>query len=139
MAANQIAAWNGSSWSRLGSGMNSSVYALTVYGNKLVAGGLFTGAGGKVAAHIAEWTKGACPITLTGDVNLNGSINSADIIALVNYVFKLGAPPDPCPAAGDVNCNGAVTSSDIIALVSFVFKGGPPPCDGCTSPLAAGC
>src|SRR5258705_34815 len=30
VAANYVAKWNGSSWSALGSGMNGSVYALTV-------------------------------------------------------------------------------------------------------------
>jgi len=68
----------------------------------------------------------------TGDVNTDGSITSADIIYLVNYVFKGGAPPMPCEAAGDVNCNGSVTSADIIYLVSYVFKGGAAPCDVCT-------
>jgi hypothetical protein len=82
---------------------------------------------------------GGCPITMTGDVNVSGTITSADIIGLVNYVFKGGAPPLPCVAAGDVNCNGAVTSADIINLVNYVFKGGAAPCNGCTSPLAAGC
>ena len=80
-----------------------------------------------------------CPITLTGDVNLSGTITSADIIATVNFVFKGGAHPQPCDAAADVNCNGAVTSADIIGLVNYVFKGGDPPCDACTSPLAAEC
>ena len=80
-----------------------------------------------------------CPITRTGDVNVSGTITSADIIGLVNYVFKGGAQPQPCVASGDVNCSGAVTSADIISLVNYVFKAGPSPCDACTSPLAAGC
>ena len=82
---------------------------------------------------------GLCPITLTGDVNLSGSLTSADIIAMVNFVFKGGAPPLPCEAAADVNCNGSVTSADVIFMVGHVFKGGPGPCDACTSPLAAAC
>lgn len=81
----------------------------------------------------------ACPIAITGDINVSGAITSADIILEVNFCFKGGAPPQPCVAAGDVNCSGTVTSADIIFLVNFVFKGGPAPCDGCTSPLAASC
>ena len=72
-------------------------------------------------------------------MNLSGTITSADIIGLVNFVFKGGDPPLPCVAAGDVNCGGTVTSADIIALVNYVFKGGLAPCDACTSPLAAAC
>lgn len=75
---------------------------------------------------------GVCPITMTGDVNTDASITSADIIYLVGYVFKGGPAPMPCEAAGDVNCNGSVTSADIIYLVAYVFKGGPAPCDVCT-------
>lgn len=82
---------------------------------------------------------GGCPIAITGDVNINGTITSADIIALVNYVFKGGDAPLPCEAAGDVNCTESVTSADIIYLVVHVFKGGPVPCDACTSSLAASC
>lgn len=62
-----------------------------------------------------------------GDVNKNGVINSADIIYLVNFVFKGGAAPLCSPTAGDVNCNGVTNSADIIYLVNHVFKGGPPP------------
>ena len=48
-AANYIAQWNGSSWSALGSGMNSDVNALAVSGSTLYAGGDFTTAGGNAA------------------------------------------------------------------------------------------
>jgi hypothetical protein len=44
-----IAQWNGSSWSALGSAMNSNVYALAVSGGTLYAGGAFTYAGSKIA------------------------------------------------------------------------------------------
>ena len=54
MAAN-IAKWDGSNWSALGSGMNTSVLALAVSGTNLYAGGRFTNAGGSAAAYIAKW------------------------------------------------------------------------------------
>ena len=40
--ANHIAKWNGSSWSALGSGLNSVVFALAVSGSDVYAGGDFT-------------------------------------------------------------------------------------------------
>ena len=46
VSAGRIASWDGTSWSALGSGMNSNVYALTVYNNQLIAGGIFITAGG---------------------------------------------------------------------------------------------
>jgi len=72
-----------------------------------------------------------CPVAITGDVNDDRVITSADIIYLVNHVFKGGPAPLPCPAAGDVNCDGVITSADIIYLVGYVFKGGAPPCEVC--------
>lgn len=63
-----------------------------------------------------------------GDVNSTGTINSSDIIYLVNYVFKGGPLPACNGITGDVECSGTVTSSDIIYLVNYVFKGGLPPC-----------
>jgi hypothetical protein len=65
--------------------------------------------------------------TLPGDCDANGSFTSADIIALVNYVFKSG-PPCLQGCHGDVNCSGQITAADIILLVNHVFKSGPPPC-----------
>ena len=70
-------------------------------------------------------------VSLTGDVNTDSVLTSADIIGLVNYTFKSGDPPEPCVPAGDVNCSGNITSADIIYLVNHVFKGGSAPCDVC--------
>ncbi len=63
-----------------------------------------------------------------GDVNSTGTINSADIIFLVNHVFKGGPQPACAGVSGDVNCTGTLNSADIIYLVNYVFKGGVPPC-----------
>ena len=57
--ANNIAKWDGSAWSALGSGMDAQlvagVYALAVSGTDLYAGGYFTTAGGVPANDIAKW------------------------------------------------------------------------------------
>ena len=61
VGARRIAKWDGSSWAPLGSGMSSSVQALTVFddgsgsGPALYAGGFFTSAGGVSANGIATW------------------------------------------------------------------------------------
>jgi len=72
-----------------------------------------------------------CPIDVTGDVNADQVLTSADIIYLVGFVFKSGAAPLPIELAGDVDCNGNVTSTDIIFMVNHVFKGAQAPCDAC--------
>jgi hypothetical protein len=56
--ANNIAAWDGSSWLPVGegvSGQSATVGALAIYGNKLIAGGWFASAGGVSANNIASW------------------------------------------------------------------------------------
>jgi hypothetical protein len=75
-----------------------------------------------------EWEVGGVDLLpyCRGDFNLSGAITSADIILLVNYVFKSGPPSDD-PWTMDPDVSGTSTSSDIIFLVNFVFKGGSPP------------
>jgi hypothetical protein len=67
------------------------------------------------------------PPYIVGDVNESGSITAADVIYLVNFVFKGGPAPLPVWQAGDVNATSSITSADIVYLVNYVFKGGPPP------------
>ncbi len=59
VAANNIARWDGSSWSPLGSGLDGSVMALVAFddgtGPALYAGGFFDIAGGVAASSIARW------------------------------------------------------------------------------------
>ncbi len=73
-----------------------------------------------------------CALVMTGDIDAGGSVGPADIIGLVNFVFRSGTPPVPCEAAGDANCDAAVGTRDIIYLVNYIFKGGAAPCDACT-------
>ena len=65
---------------------------------------------------------------LLGDANGDGIIDLADIVYLINYLYKGGPPPDPLDA-GDANCDGVVDLADIVYLVNYLYKGGPAP--GC--------
>jgi hypothetical protein len=65
---------------------------------------------------------------IRGDDNGDGIINSADVVYLINYLFKKGPEPDPLWAA-DCNCDGVINSADVVYLINYLFKGGPPPCD----------
>jgi hypothetical protein len=77
----------------------------------------------------AEW---AIPVMVTvesyvcGDANGDGSLNVADAVHLINFVFKGGAAPEPLEA-GDANGDGDVNVADAVYMINFVFNGGPPP------------
>ena len=57
VSATNIAKWDGSAWSALGSGLDSSplVYALAAVGTDLYVGGGFTTSGGMTVNRIAKW------------------------------------------------------------------------------------
>lgn len=63
-----------------------------------------------------------------GDANGDLSVNVADAVFLINYVFKGGAAPDPLDS-GDANGDLSVNVADAVFLINYVFKGGVPPCD----------
>ena len=76
VAANHIAKWNGTDWSALGDGTDSSgwVRALAVSGSDLFVGGGFTSAGGVAAArYLAKWDGAAW--SAVGD-GLNGDVSA---------------------------------------------------------------
>jgi predicted phage tail protein len=56
VTVNQIARWNGSAWSALGSGTDGAVNALAVMGTSLYAGGWFSTVNDTLTAQrIARW------------------------------------------------------------------------------------
>jgi M6 family metalloprotease-like protein len=61
-----------------------------------------------------------------GDANGNGIADPADVVHLVNYLFRDGPEPDPYEA-GDCNCTGVVNGEDVVYLLNYLFKNGPPP------------
>ncbi|KPL04224.1 MAG: hypothetical protein AMJ73_04445 [candidate division Zixibacteria bacterium SM1_73] len=70
--------------------------------------------------------------SVPGDVNQSGEVNSADVVFLIDYLFKQGPPPDFLELA-DVNKDCIVNSADVVYLMNYLFKGGPCPKPGCAS------
>jgi PKD repeat protein len=85
VVVNNIAAWNGSSWSALGSGVggpNDYVGAIALNGTNLYVGGSFTNAGSVAANNIAAWNGSSWsalgsgvggPNDFVGAIALNGT------------------------------------------------------------------
>ena len=63
---------------------------------------------------------------IRGDANYDGDINVADVVHLVNYLFRNG--PSPIPYfAGDASSDGTINVGDIVYLLNYLYRDGPPP------------
>jgi hypothetical protein len=90
--ANNIAKWDGSTWSPVGAGLLESTpfaAALTVFddgtGPALYVGGQFTLAGEQSANHIAKWDGTAwAPLLHNGDPDLNGVSDPVFALSVFN-------------------------------------------------------
>lgn len=60
-----------------------------------------------------------------GDANNDGTVNVADVVYIINYVFKKG--PAPNSYLGDANGDTNINVADAVYLINFIFKGGTPP------------
>ena len=111
--ANRIAKWDGTAWSAVGPGMNSSVNALAVSGTNLYAGGNFGWAGGVLVNYIAKWDGTAWSALgsgVSGTVNAlavsgtnlyaGGNFVTAGGVTL-NYIGKWDGNDHPGPGFGD--------------------------------------
>ncbi len=61
-----------------------------------------------------------------GDANADGEVNVADVVYLINYIFKSGPPP-ASDWASDANGDGNVNVGDAVYLINYIFRSGPAP------------
>lgn len=66
------------------------------------------------------------PSGIEGDANGDSIVNIADVVFLINYLFKQDPPPNP-PSAGDINGDCFIGVTDIVWLINYLYRGGPPP------------
>jgi len=138
IACNNIACWDGSTWSTLGEGTNYGTMTLTVYDGELIVGGGFDTAGGIECRSIAGWdgitwspigtgTDGhiACLAVYDGDLIAAGWFNTAGASACRGIARWDGA--DWYPLGSGVNSEVyALTTynGELIAGGSFDSAGG---------------
>ncbi|MDB5267652.1 MAG: hypothetical protein JWP58_692, partial [Hymenobacter sp.] len=107
VVASNVARWNGTAWSSLGTGtangVDNSVLALAVAGNgDVYVGGYFTQAGGVAAGNVARWNGTAWSPLGAGTANGNGASGST--------VSALAVAPN-----GDVYVGGQFTQAGGVA------------------------
>lgn len=90
---------------------------------------LITGDRTELLGRIVEWmlppSSCADPF-VRGDANGSGSIDIADAVFLLEYLFAGGVSPSP-EASGDANNDAAIDISDAIYLLTFLFDSGASP------------
>jgi hypothetical protein len=129
--ANNIAKWNGSSWSPLGAGCSGIVHAITISGTDLYAAGQFIMAGEVLANRIAKWNGSSWSALGTGanntlyavtasgsDVYIGGSFTSAGGVTVANIAKWDGTSW----SALSTGCNNVVYA--LLATGTDVFAGG---------------
>ncbi len=143
VSATNIAKWDGSSWSALGSGLgpdtiSEAVFALTMSGGNLYAGGSFTSAGGVSATNIARWDGSSWSAVGSG---LNAAAvyalawSGSDLYASVSsYPFPVNPPLELSPGYNLARWNGNAWSaagsglndgvSALVVLGSDLYAGG---------------
>jgi hypothetical protein len=137
-AAN-IAKWDGTSWSALGSGTDDIVWALAVSGNDVYAGGEFFHAGGIEVGYVAKWdgsSWSALDSGIPGDFYYSGGIifalavSGSDLFVGGAYVTM----PDGSPGANIAKWDGTSwwplgsgVNNDVYALTALgndLYAGG---------------
>ena len=73
----------------------------------------------EVFERVFTWLNGTSYIP--GDVNSDQTVNPADVVHLVNHVYK-SAPPPTVPNSGDVNADCTINPLDVVMLVNYVYK-----------------
>jgi len=66
----------------------------------------------------------------TGDVTGDGTIDLADVVFVINYLFRGGTTPDPL-SWGDPTADCIINVADVIFLLNYLYKNGPSPGIGC--------
>jgi hypothetical protein len=122
--ANAIAAWDGSNWSALGSGLSGGVVrGLGVYddgrgsGRDLYAGGMFTSAGGQPVSRFAKWE--GCGGTGTPFCPGDGSLGTACPCGNIGSTGH-GCASSTVSAGGLLAASGHPTPDTIVLSASDV-------------------
>jgi hypothetical protein len=58
---------------------------------------------------------------ISGDANSDGILNVADLVYLINYLYRGGLLPSPL-SLGDFNEDGEVNVADVVALINYLFR-----------------
>ena len=130
-----LARWNGTSWSTVGTGPNGPILALTAAGTTLYAGGVFTLVGGVAANRVASWDGSTWASLGTGAANgVTGLVYALAAVGSQVYVGGRLTQAGDMSVQNVAKWNGASWSSlgtgtngevrALAVLGSWVYAGG---------------
>jgi trimeric autotransporter adhesin len=138
VSARNIARWDGSTWSRLGAGVDGHVTALAVSGGDLYVAGGFRSAGGKTVNNIAKWDgttwsqlgagvagRADSLVVAHGDLYAAGPFNLPGAVQAYGIARWTGREWSPLGSGVEEYVNVLATSGDqLFAGGSFTIAGG---------------
>jgi hypothetical protein len=65
-----------------------------------------------------------------GDATGDGVADVADIVFVINYLYRGGEAPSPY-GRGDVNRSCLIDIADVVYMLNYLFRHGDPPLKGC--------
>lgn len=68
--------------------------------------------------------------SMPGDANGDSLVTVADVVFLVNYLYRGGSEPCMCEAA-DANGDCLINLGDLVYLLNYLFRNGLQPVPGC--------
>lgn len=81
---------------------------------------------GRVNAYESLLALGTAQELIRGDANFDGSVNVADVVALLAGIFGNGPLVPGCLEAGNANDDSGIDISDAITITGTLFGGGGP-------------
>jgi hypothetical protein len=69
-------------------------------------------------------------VVIAGDVDRSGVVTLADVVYLLNFLYRGGPVPRPLKVA-DVNGDCSTTFADAVYLIRYLFRSGASPITGC--------
>ena len=91
----------------------------------LLLSGVFLG------AVLSGGLAGRASASILGDSNGDNSLDVADPVYLLNYLYR-GASPLAAGSRPDADCDGEVRLSDALAVIEYLFLAGEAPGDFCS-------
>lgn len=82
--------------------------------------GTITATAGEVAAYADVEGEVTAPAVQIGDINMDGTINIADVTALISLALTDGATYNPI---ADINQDSQINIADVTGLISIVLQG----------------